>query len=344
MSAVRGGAPGVGRALRFIVPTGVDDPARVSGGNVYDRRVRDGLAAHGWRVTTVEVADRAATAAALAEAADAGTTLVDGLVAAWAPEAISRAAVRSRVVVLAHMVAEAFADADPASVEGARRALGHATRVIATSNWTAAELARRGIVPEQRVTVALPGAVDGPVSRGEAGALLCVGVVAPHKGQDILLDALGRLGGLDWDCTIAGPLDVDAKFAGRVATRAARLGSRVRLVGALDGAELSDAYQRSGLLVAPSRVESFGMAIADARSRGLPVIAAAVGGIPESVAGGGALLVDADDPAALAAALERWMTDPALRARLRAEAAATRARTPHWDTTLARIDDVLRAA
>ena len=112
----------------------------------------------------------------------------------------------------------------------------------------------------------------------------------------------------------------------------------------LGDAELATAYQGSGLLVAPSRAESFGMAIADARRRGLPVIAAAVGGIPESVAGGGAILVNADDPAALASALEQWMTDPALRARLRAEAAGARARSPRWSTTVERIDRVLAAA
>jgi len=332
------------RALRFVVPAGVDDPERVSGGNVYDRRVRDGLAAAGWTVTVVEVADGDAVQAALAEVPDDGTALVDGLVASWAPDAIEAAAARSRVLVLAHMVAAAFPDADPVAADGERRALGHATRVVATSNWTASELVRRGIVAERRVSVARPGAVDGSASHGEAGELLCVGAVAPHKGQDILLDALGRLGSFDWSCTVAGSPDADPGFAGRVASAAARLGSRVRLTGVLAESELAAAYRRAGLLVAPSRAESFGMAIADARARGLPVIAAAVGGIPETVAGGGAVLVKAGDPGALASALERWMTDPALRDRLRAEAAAARSRSPRWADTVERIDRVLRAA
>ena len=38
------------RTLHFIVPEGIEDPMRVSGGNVYDVRVRDALAALGWRV------------------------------------------------------------------------------------------------------------------------------------------------------------------------------------------------------------------------------------------------------------------------------------------------------
>jgi len=340
------------RLLRFVVPEGVDDPERVSGGNVYDRRVRDGLAAAGWNVTTSEVADADAVAAALAQVPGGGTVLVDGLVAGWAPTAVASAAANVRVVVLAHMVTEAFAGADPLAAERERRALGRAGHVVATSNWTARELVRRGIVPERRVTVAMPGAVefeveralDGPAEHGEPGRLLCVGAVAPHKGQDILLDALGRLDALDWSCTIAGSRAADPDFAERVAATAAPFGSRIRMTGVLGDAELAAAYRSSGVLVAPSRAESFGMAIADARARGLPVIAARVGGIPESVAGGGALLVEPDDAGALADGLQRWMTDPALRARLRAEAAGARARSPRWSTTVERIDRVLGAA
>jgi glycosyltransferase involved in cell wall biosynthesis len=242
------------------------------------------------------------------------------------------------------MLTEAFAGADPRAVERERRALAAASHVIATSNWTAAELVGRGIAQRSGVTVALPGAASGPPARGAAGDLLCVGTVAPHKGQDILLDALGRLGSLDWTCTVAGSRDADPAFAGRVAKTAARLGSRVRMTGVLGDAQLRAAYQGSGLLVAPSRAESFGMAIAEARSCGLPVVAARVGGIPESVAGGGAILVGADDPAALASALEQWMTDPALRARLRAEAAGARARAPRWSTTVETIARVLERA
>jgi glycosyltransferase involved in cell wall biosynthesis len=242
------------------------------------------------------------------------------------------------------MVRAAFAGADPASVDRERRALGSADLVIATSRWTAAELVARGIVDEQRVAVAMPGATDGPAAIGRADRLLCVGAIAPHKGQDLLLDALGRLRHLEWTCTFAGSGAADPRFADRIAETAAEFGPRIRMTGVLDDAALAAAYRRSGLLVAPSRAESFGMAIGDARARGLPVIAAAVGGIPESVAGGGAVLVAADEPAALASALEQWMTDPALRRRLRSEAAESRLRTPRWSTTVDRIHRMLVAA
>ena len=95
------------------------------------------------------------------------------------------------------------------------------------------------------------------------------------------------------------------------------------------------------MLVAPWRVVCGGMAIADARARGMPVIGARTGGIPDALAGGGAMLVRPGDPVALAEALRAWMTAPALRSRLRREAATARRTLPRWDDTVAAIAGVL---
>lgn len=333
------------RSVWFVVPEGVDDPARISGGNVYDRQVRDGLRRRGWDVRMSEATDAEAVATALAGVDRGGIALVDGLVAGWAPEAVEAASRRARIVVVAHMVAAAFPDAPSELIEGERRALRHAEQVIATSGWAAAELVRRGLVDDSRIAVAAPGSRDSlaAIDPAEDGDLLCVGVVAPHKGQDLLLDALARLHERDWTCTLAGSQSTAPAFAAHVRSSAARFGGRVRMTGVLDDAALADSYQRAGVLVAPSRAESFGMAIADARRCGLPVIATAVDGIPETVSGGGAILVPADDPGALAGALQRWMTDPALRARLRGEAAQLRSRAPRWTDTVARVDEILVA-
>ena len=337
-----------GRPLTFLVPEGIDDPSRVSGGNVYDRRVRDGLGSRGWRVTTVETRDAAGAAVALREAPRGATVLVDGLVALRAPEALAEAAAQVRTVVLAHMVAAAFPDATAPAVAAERRALAAADHLIVTSRWTSEELRRRGLAADGRVTIAPPG-VDVPAERSLAGAgkepprldLLCVGVVAPHKGQDVLLAALDRLPGRGWTCRIVGSPRPFGAFASSVTRAAQRFSGRVQLTGVLDGPELAAEYRRSALLVAPSRVESSGMAIAEARGHGVPVLAAEVGGIPDTVAGGGAVLVPPGDPVALAAALEAWMMDPALRRRLRAEARAARAGLPTWAATVAAVSDAL---
>src|SRR6201999_3629255 len=85
-------------------------------------------------------------------------------------------------------------------------------------------------------------------------------------------------------CVLVGSLDRDPDFAGHLRTRIERLGydHRVRLSGVLAGAALSRAYPPADLLVAPSRAETYGMAVSEALAHGVPVIAAAVGGLPEA--------------------------------------------------------------
>jgi glycosyltransferase involved in cell wall biosynthesis len=332
--------------LWFVVPEGVDDPARVSGGNVFDLRVADGLRGLGWDVRLVESGADASSPAALATVPSDGLALVDGLVAIRAPEAIERARGRVRLALLVHMVAGAFADADVEALAAERRALACADLVLATSAWARDELVARGLVAPERVAVAPPGTDDAPLAEGTASraSLLCVGAVAPHKGQDVLVDALAALGP-GWTCTIAGSVAVDPAFARRVADRAADLGvsDRIRWAGAVGRRELDALYDRADVLVEPSRTESFGMAVADALRRGIPVIATRVGGIPEAVdPGRAAILVSPGRPAALREALRRWMTEPGLRDALTAEARREGPHRADWSDTAVRVDRALR--
>ena len=84
-------------AVHVVVPAGIDDRARPSGGNAYDRRVCDGLAAAGWAVHVHEVAgswpwpdapSHAALADALFRIPDRALVLVDGLVASPSPDVL----------------------------------------------------------------------------------------------------------------------------------------------------------------------------------------------------------------------------------------------------------------
>src|SRR6202020_3262926 len=127
-----------------------------------------------------------------------------------------------------------------------------------------------------------------------------------HKGQDLLVEALADLADRDWHCVLAGSLDRDPDFVEHLQTRITRLGydHRVRLTGVLTSAALSHAYTTADLLIAPSRSETYGMVVTEALARGLPVVAAEVGGLPEALgrgADGGrpGLLVAPGDPAAL---------------------------------------------
>ena len=332
--------------VHFVVPAGIDDPALVSGGNVYDRRLSEGLSATGWDVRRCEVdlGSPEEVRAVLTAVPDGGLVLIDGLVAGRVPDELESSATRLRLVVLAHMVSASFPGADPGAVEDECRALRAARKVIVTSPWTRSELVNRGLVPPERIVVAAPGVDAAAPAEGtrDGGALLCVGVVSGHKGQDILVEALGALHAPPtWRCTIVGSTTADPAFVEQITARAVDLGvaDRITMTGALAD-DLDAAYRAADLLVAPSRTESYGMAIADALARGIPVIASNVGGIPLTVSPGRAAILVPPEPQALSRALERWMLDPALRRRLTAEAVRGRASIPRWNDT---VDGVAQA-
>jgi glycosyltransferase involved in cell wall biosynthesis len=327
-------------AVHFVVPEGIDDPARPSGGNTFDRRVCDGLAALGWQVHVHEAPSHDALAAALTRIPDGAVVLLDGLIASPAPDVLVPVADRLRLVVLVHM---------PIGDERERAVLSASAAVVTTSAWAKQALLDLYSLPGDRVHVAEPGADPAGLAPGTAsgGALLSVAAVIPGKGHDVLLDALATLNGRPWHCLCVGSLERDPAYAEGLRRRAAD--GRVRFAGARTGAELARSYAAADLLVLPSRRETYGMVVTEALARGLPVVASEVGGVPEALGHGAdgarpGLLVPPEDAAALGDALRAWLEDADLRRRLRRAARERRATLARWSTTTSVVADVLVGA
>jgi glycosyltransferase involved in cell wall biosynthesis len=347
--------------VHVVVPAGIDDLARPSGGNAYDRRVCDGLAAAGWTVHVHEVpgswpwpdeASTAALAGALSQIPDRALVLVDGLVASPSPGVLVPAAGRLRLVALVHMpLGAGTADAGVRDREGA--VLSAAAAVVTTSGWTRRVLIDLYSLPAGHVQVAEPGVDAAELAPGTAtaGALLSVAAVIPGKGHDVLLDALATLRGLRWRCLCVGSLERDPLFVQRLRYRvgAAGIGDRVRFAGPQAGPELDRSYGAADLLVLPSRAEAYGMVVAEALARGLPVVAADVGGVPEALGHGAdglrpGLLVPPDDSSALGDALRAWLEDADLRGRLRSAARQRRESLTGWSTTVSVVERAIAGA
>jgi glycosyltransferase involved in cell wall biosynthesis len=338
-------------AVHVVVPEGIDDPARPSGGNTYDRRVCRGLAALGWTVHEHAVG-HAALASIIRGIPDGAVVLLDGLIASSAPQALVPHARRLREVVLVHMpLGHRPPDGEAGAVRAREReVLAAAAAVITTSAWTRSRLAELYALPADRVHVAEPGVDAAGLAPGTAagGSLLCVAALTPDKGHHVLLEALATAADLSWRCGCVGSLDREPSFADGVRRRARDrgLGDRVCFPGPLVGPELDRAFAAADLLVLPSHAETYGMVVTEALSRGLPVLATEVGGVTEALGHGEdgirpGLLVPPGDPAALGVALREWLCDAELRARLRRAARERRAHLRPWAVTASTLADVL---
>jgi len=212
-----------------------------------------------------------------------------------------------------------------------------ADRVIVISEHTAADVERRLGVPRGRITVARPGAPAWPRREREPddGVILFLGTLEPRKNLGVLLDAYERL--LDREPS-APALVLAGRIPPEAAPLVARVGrpplaGRVRLPGYVAADARLDLYRSALVFVLPSHTEGFGMPAVEAMTVGVPVIAADRGALPEAVGAGG-VLVNGDDPDALAAALAQVLTDAGRRQRLR-DAAWDLVRRFRWSDTAA---------
>ena len=349
-------------AVHVVVPEGIDDPARPSGGNTYDRRLCSGLPSIGWSVhehavpgswPRPDAASFAALAGVVERIPDGAVVLLDGLVASTAPEVLVPQARRLRLVVLVHMPlgqppaeiterttpGRANARSSPPPLPSSRPARGPGVGCSSCTSCTA-----------DRVHVAEPAVDAADLATGSAAgeALLCVGAVTFDKGHDVLLEALATISDLSWHCVCVGSLDRDPAFVEGLRRRSLEggLDDRVHFPGPRTGADLDRSYAAADLMVLPSRAETYGMVVTEALARGVPVLAADVGGLTEALGHGAdgirpGLLVPPADPAALGAALRAWLGDAELRSRLRRAARERRGSLSGWSTTASVIAGVL---
>jgi glycosyltransferase involved in cell wall biosynthesis len=230
-----------------------------------------------------------------------------------------------------------------------RRAFRRFDGVVAVSRPMTTQLARAG-VPAERLHVIpnawAPGepALERAAARTSLGiaegewTIGFVGRLSREKGADVLVDALTHLRDLPVQLSVLG----DGADAPVLRQRAQELSvaERVRWHGAVPAAHRL--FRAFDVFVLSSRTEGTPIALFEAMAAGVPVVATAVGGVPDVVSPAEALLVPSDDPAALSGALRACHGDvmaSAERARSAAERLARERAVGPW---LSRYEEVYR--
>ena len=177
---------------------------------------------------------------------------------------------------------------------------------------------------------------------------VCVGMIRPDKGQDHLIDALALLGGKGLAPLLVVVGSATAECAGyeaglRKQVEARGLTGRVMFTGYRD--DVSELMQMGDAVVIPSLTEAQPRVAVQAFATGKPVVASAVGGVPEIVFDGETgRLVPPADPVRLAEAMAAVMTDTETTARIAANARKMAEETMRFDHRMNQTLETYRTA
>lgn len=213
-----------------------------------------------------------------------------------------------------------------------RRLIRHAVRIGVVSSYTRQLLCER-FPDAASKTFLTPCALRAGVTAvpfasprrpGGHVVILTVGRLHPRKGQLFIIEALQALPAADRERIEYWLVGGHAKenYEERLRTAAASSGLTVRFFGDVPDEELERLYARADIFAMTSidhrhSIEGFGLVYLEAGAHGLPVVAHAVGGVPDAVVDGETgLLVPSRDRTALTAAFARLIADPELRRRL----------------------------
>lgn len=275
----------------WLLAPPLDGP--ITGGTLYNRFLARALRESGDRVEVIQDA----------EACEADFLWVDSL---YLPESESLWDQRPAGLI-AHYLPSVFAHRG-----GLERyevvALRSAAVVLCTGAWMRDTVERLGAAATVLVEPGVHDVALVPEPAGSEVVAVLVGTITARKGILPLLETLSdEPPRVPWHLDILGDLDADPGYA--TACREAARGIPVRFRGVLAPPDARAAIARSHFLISAASIESYGMAVAEAQTAGVPVLARRGGHVAELVARVPSGLV-VDGVPALAEAFRAWVEDP----------------------------------
>jgi glycosyltransferase involved in cell wall biosynthesis len=342
--------------ILFAIP---GDIAARTGGYEYDRQILRTAPGFGARIVHLPLqgafpdpsgSDVAAAVEKINLSLEAGDVLLmDGLACGALPVAALRN-IRAPVIELCHHplcleagLAEARADE---LRENESRIFAQVAHVVVTSEHTRMTLEGEFGVPAEKISVAPPGTEPAARASGTKTppTLLALGSLIPRKAFDILVEALAGLVELDWRLKIVGSRDHAPATATALDALVIARGpaARIELSGERSGDALREIFDSADVFVSSSLYEGYGMALAEALARGLPIVMTTGGAAAETVPDAAALKVAPGDVDALRSALRKIVADERLRRRLSEGAWRAGQCLPRWEDAARIVVDAAR--
>jgi glycosyltransferase involved in cell wall biosynthesis len=336
------------------------DPARVTGGYLFHRRLADRASQYDMQVSFVSVPDVPLAWAILSGARwlrhpalhRADALVLDSIAAAPAAPWLGR--LRMPILGMLH---QPLGGMDTGQLVRSVRApfdrwaYRRAQLLMVASEWLAEQLRTAGI-PRSRLLVVPPGkdpasapagsldddtgATTVELRRGRRMAALCVANWLPRKGILELLEAVARLPDELVTLHLVGETRSPGQYAARVRERLVEpdLSGRVAVHGVIPAAAVARMYRNVDAFALPSFEEPYGTVWGEAMAAGLPVIGWHAGNLPflaDHEREG--LLAPVGDVRALSKAIERTALEPGLRRQMGLAARERTASRPTWDET-----------
>jgi len=220
---------------------------------------------------------------------------------------------------------------------------------ITTSHYSRNCLIKAGISPEV-IHVVYPGLEEvyrayeiASVQSADTCELLTVASLLPGKGLLECLSMLENLVDIPWTWNIIGEGSLNPSYTDFFIKTLSEspVSDRVFWDGPLEETLMPEMYRSHDLLIVPSQFETLGMSIREAMASGLPVVAYDVGGIMESLIGGGGVLIDPFHEERMREEVARLLVSPEERGALGEQGLSQSKRFPSWSQSAKTLSEIL---
>lgn len=329
----------------------------LTGGNIYDRQVIEGLRLKGHDVHLISIPGQMSNFGSagnfchnqLKMLAQGSIVVIDSLVLGYLNKTIREFNRKLYILGLIHLPVSMdikTGNAESRLSDTELDAMNSVTHLVVTGKFMLQFLETAGVSPD-RITLIEPGVDTFPRKKQYnkvPSELLCISNYSVTKAQLILFRALNLLRERNWMLRLYGDISTGKDYVGilKAFLNDQNLESRILIHDKLSRHEISTPYSKADLFILPSLFESYGMVLAESLAHGIPVVTTSAGNIPFTVPASMGLFTEPGNAENLAGALDALFSDPRKYRRLCKAASGYHRTAVTWRSAVDRFEIMLK--